>query len=127
MWIMFAYSGWNASAYIGSEIKDPVRNLPRSLFLGTSIVILLYVGLNLFYIYAIPPPEMEGVISISGLAAGNVFGRSFETVISIMIFFALFSSLSAFIILGPRVYFSMAKDGLFFRFAAQVHPVHQVP
>jgi APA family basic amino acid/polyamine antiporter len=127
MWIMFAYSGWNASAYIGSEIKDPTRNLPRSLFLGTGIVIVLYVGLNLFYIYAIPPPEMEGVISISGLAAGNVFGSSFEMVISILIFFALFSSLSAFIILGPRVYFSMAQDGLFFKFAGQVHPVHQVP
>ncbi|MFC2141921.1 APC family permease [Acidobacteriota bacterium] len=127
MWIMFAYSGWNASAYIGSEIKDPARNLPRSLFLGTSIVILLYVGLNLFYIYAIPPPEMEGVISVSSMAAGNVFGSSFEMVISILIFFALFSSLSAFIILGPRVYFSMAKDGLFFKFAAEIHPVHQVP
>ena len=83
MWIMFAYSGWNASAYIGSEIRDPRKNLPRSLFLGTSIVILLYVGLNLFYIYAIPPQDMEGVVSISGLAAGNVFGSSFEMVVSI--------------------------------------------
>jgi APA family basic amino acid/polyamine antiporter len=127
MWIMFAYSGWNASAYIGSEIRDPRKNLPRSLFLGTSIVILLYVGLNLFYIYAIPPQDMEGVVSVSGLAAGNVFGSSFEMVVSILIFFALFSSLSAFIILGPRVYFSMAKDGLFFRFASWIHPVHQVP
>ncbi len=127
MWIMFAYSGWNASAYIGSEIRNPRKNLPRSLFLGTSIVILLYMGLNLFYIYAIPPPEMEGVVSISGLAAGNVFGSSFDMVVSILIFFALFSSLSAFIILGPRVYFSMAKDGLFFKFASWIHPVHQVP
>ena len=127
MWIMFAYSGWNASAYIGSEIKNPQKNLPRSLFLGTSIVILLYVGLNLFYIYAIPPAEMEGVISVSGLAAGNIFGSSFERIVSILIFFALFSSLRAFIILGPRVYYSMAKDGLFFKFASQVHPVHQVP
>jgi len=127
MWIMFAYSGWNASAYIGSEIKNPQKNLPRSLFLGTCIVILLYVGLNLFYIYAIPPPEMEGVITVSGLAAGNVFGSSFERIVSILISFALFSSLSAFIILGPRVYYSMAKDGLFFKFASRVHPVHQVP
>jgi len=127
MWIMFAYSGWNASAYIGSEVKNPSRNLPRSLLLGTGIVILLYMGLNLFYIYAIPPAEMSGVISIGGLAAGNLFGKSFENILSILISFALFSSLSAFIILGPRVYYSMAKDKCFFKFASDVHPVHKVP
>jgi len=127
MWIMFAYSGWNASAYIGSEVKNPSRNLPRSLILGTGIVILLYFALNLFYIYAVPPAAMSGVISIGGLAAGNLFGKSFENVLSILISFALFSSLSAFIILGPRVYYSMAKDKCFFKFASDVHPVHKVP
>ena len=127
MWIMFAYSGWNAAAYIGSEIKNPAKNLPRSLILGTGIVILLYVSINLFYVYAVPPAEMEGVISIGGLAAGNVFGRSFDVVISVLISFALLSSLSAFIILGPRVYFSMAKDGLFFKFASKVHPKFGTP
>jgi len=127
MWIMFAYSGWNASAYIGSEVKNPSRNLPRSLLLGTGIVILLYMALNLFYIYAVPPADMSGVISIGGLAAGNLFGKSFENVLSVLISFALFSSLSAFIILGPRVYYSMAKDKCFFKFASDVHPVHKVP
>lgn len=127
MWIMFAYSGWNAAAYIGSEIKNPARNLPRSLLMGTGIVAALYVAFNLFYVYAVPPGEMEGVISIAGLAAGKLFGRSFEVVISILISFALFSSLSAFIILGPRVYYAMARDGLFFDFAASVHPTRRVP
>ncbi len=127
MWIMFAYSGWNASAYIGSEIKKPSKNLPSSLILGTGIVILLYFGLNLFYVYAIPPESMGGVISIGGLAVGNLFGQSFENFLSLLISFALFSSLSAFIILGPRVYYSMAKDGCFFRFVSKVHPVHHVP
>jgi APA family basic amino acid/polyamine antiporter len=127
MWIMFAYSGWNAAVYIGSEIKSPAKNLPRSLLVGTGMVMVLYVAFNLFYIYAVPPGEMEGVISIAGLAAAKVFGRSFEVVISILISFALFSSLSAFVILGPRVYFAMARDGLFFDFAAKVHPVYRVP
>ena len=127
MWIMFAYSGWNASAYIGSEVKNPSRNLPRSLILGTGIVILLYMGLNLFYIYAVPPADMSGVISIGGLAVGNLFGKSFENILSVMISFALFSSLSAFIILGPRVYYSMARDKCFFKFVSDVHPVHKVP
>jgi len=127
MWIMFAYSGWNASAYIGSEIKNPKKNLPLSLILGTGIVILLYLGLNLFYVYAAAPEEMSGVISIGGLAVSNLFGKSFESLLSVLISFALLSSLSAFIILGPRVYYSMAKDGYFFRFASKVHSVYRVP
>lgn len=127
MWIMFSYSGWNASAYIGSEVKNPRKNMPRSLLLGTGIVMLLYFCLNLLYIYAITPGDMEGVISIGGLAVGNLFGKSFESLLSVFISFALFSSLSAYIILGPRVYFSMAKDRAFFKFASDIHPKHGVP
>jgi len=135
MWIMFAYSGWNASAYIGSEVKNPKKNLPRSLILGTGIVIILYLCLNFLYIYAVSPvyidaasPEdMSGIESIGGLAAGNLFGKSFGNLFSILIAFALFSSLSAFIILGPRVYYSMARDGYFFKFAAKVHKDYHVP
>jgi len=127
MWIMFAYSGWNASTYLGAEIKDPVRILPRSLLYGTGIVILLYLGINLLYVYGINPEEMKGVISVGGLAMGNLFGKSAEILFSLLIAFALFSSLSAFIILGPRVYYSMAADGLFFRGVAKIHPKFQVP
>lgn len=127
MWIMFAYSGWNASAYVGSEIKNPEKNMPRSLILGTAAVIALYFCLNLFYVYGVEPEKMKGVISIAGLAAGNLFGKSFEAAISILISFALFSSLSAFIILGPRVYYAMAKDGYFFRFVADVDERYHVP
>lgn len=127
LWIMFAYSGWNASTYIGSEIKSPTKNLPLSLLLGTGIVMLLYVGLNVLYVYAAAPENMRGVISIGGLAAGSMFGKSVETFLSLLISFALFSSLSAFIILGPRVYYSMAKDGYFFKSISEVHPVFHVP
>lgn len=127
MWIMFAYSGWNASVYIGSEIKNPVRNLPKSLLLGTGLVILLYFLLNVLFIYAIEPAEMKGVISIGGLAVGKMFGQAAESLFSIMIAFALFSSISAFIILGPRVYFAMSNDGYFFKFASRIHPKYKVP
>jgi len=127
MWIMFAYSGWNASTYIGGEIKNPVKTLPGSLILGTGIVMLIYLGLNMLYIYSINTEEMKGVISVGGLAMGNLFGKSADTLFSLLISFALFSSLSAFIIIGPRVYFSMAKDGLFFKSAAKIHPKFLVP
>ncbi len=132
MWIMFAYSGWNASAYVGSEVRDPSRNLPRSLLLGTAIVMVLYAALNLFYIYAIPLAQIESIppadaISVGGLAVGNLFGKSAETALSLLISFALFSSLSAYLILGPRVYYSMARDGIFFKSIAYVDPKCSVP
>jgi APA family basic amino acid/polyamine antiporter len=127
MWIMFAYSGWNASTYIGSEITDPQRNIPRSLLLGTAMVMIMYIGLNIVFVVAIPPEAMKGVISIGGLAVKNLFGPAMEFAFSLMIAIALFSSLSAFIIIGPRVYYSMAREGYFFKFAARVHPKYQVP
>ncbi len=127
MWIMFAYSGWNASAYLGSEIEDPERNLPRSLLIGTGLVMFLYIMLNLLFIYAATPAEMSGVIAIGGLAAGNLFGTAMQRFISFLIALALFSSISAFIILGPRVYYAMARKGHFFRIAGRVHPVFKAP
>ncbi len=127
MWIMFAYSGWNASTYIGSEIKDPVKNIPRSLLYGTGIVMIMYVLLNIVFVYATPPEEMKDVISIGGLTVRNLWGSSMEFAFSLLIAFALFSSLSAFIIIGPRVYYSMAQDGYFFKFAAKIHPRYHVP
>jgi len=127
LWIMFAYSGWNASAYIGSEIRTPKKNLPLSLILGTGTVIVLYLALNLLYIYAVPMQEVSGTASIGGLAAAKLFGRSLEQIVSVFIAFALFSSLSAYIMLGPRVYFSMARDGAFFKFAAKIHPRYKTP
>lgn len=127
MWIMFAFSGWNASTYIGSEIRNPNRNLPFSLLLGTGVVILLYICLNMLFIYAIPPEKMKGVIAIGGLAVDNLFGKSTANLFSLLISFALLSSISAFIILGPRVYYSMATEGYFFKFVSKVHPESNVP
>jgi APA family basic amino acid/polyamine antiporter len=127
MWIMFAYSGWNAAGYVGSEIRDPGRNLPVSLVAGTGIVILLYLGLNVLFVYALPPGEMDGVIAVGGLAASRLWGRGGEAAVSALIAFALLSSISALIILGPRVYYAMARDGYFFRSLGKVHPVSRVP
>lgn len=127
MFVMFAYSGWNSATYIGSEIKNPGRVIPRSLLISTGIVMVLYLLLNLFFVYAIPPEKMVGEPQIGGMAAGNAFGPVAETVISLLISFALFSSLSAFIILGPRVYYSMAREGYFFKIFARVHSRYKVP
>lgn len=127
MFVMFAFSGWNSATYIGSEIKNPVKVIPRSLLISAAVVTVLYLLLNLFFIYAIPTNQMVGEPEIGGLAAGKAFGPVAETVLSLLISFALFSSLSAFIILGPRVYYSMAKDGYFYKSVARVNPKFGVP
>lgn len=127
LWIMFAYSGWNAATYIGSEVKNPGKNIPRALILGTISVMLIYFFLNLFFVYAVAPADMKGVVSIGGLAVGNAFGARAETIVSLLISFALFSSLSAYLILGPRVYYAMSKDGYFFKSISRIAPKSQVP
>jgi basic amino acid/polyamine antiporter, APA family len=127
IWIMFAYSGWNAATYLGGEAFRPKKNIPRSLIFGTSIVILLYLSLNTLYIYAIPPENFPGEVAVGATAVIHLFGKSAKYILSLLIAFALFSSISAFIVLGPRVYYAMAKEGYFFRFAARVSPKYLVP
>jgi APA family basic amino acid/polyamine antiporter len=90
-------------------------------------VVALYLALNLFYLYAVPPEDMAGVIPVAGLAVARAFGEGAGSVVSAVVAFALFSSLSAYMILGPRVYFSMARDGYFFRFASEVSSRFGVP
>ena len=121
MWIMFAYSGWNASTYVGSEVLNPVKNIPRSLITGTLFVTLIYVALNTLYVYAVPAGEMKGVISIGGLAANNLFNRTLDQFFSLFIALILLSAISVLTIIGPRVYYAMAQSGHFFGIAKKIN------
>lgn len=121
MWILFAYSGWNASTYMGSEVQNPIRNIPRSLITGTFAVTALYVLLNILYVYAVPAGEMKGVISIGGLTANKLFNRSMDQLFSLFIALILLSAISVLIIIGPRVYYAMARSGHFFGLARKVN------
>lgn len=125
--VMFAYSGWNASAYIAGELKNPRRTLPVSLLTGTGVVIVLYLAINLFIFRSLPFAEAKGVIAIVEKASVSALGDWMGEGLGILISLALLSSLSAYVIIGPRVYFAMARDRLFFPFAAEVHPRFLVP
>lgn len=127
IFVSFAYSGWNAAAYMGAEIRNPGINLGLALALGTLLVTALYLLLNIVFVYALQPEEMKGVIEIGSKAAVSLFGEDIATLISAAICFGLLSVMSAMIMAGPRVYFAMSKDKAFFRSFAKVHEKHGTP
>jgi APA family basic amino acid/polyamine antiporter len=113
MYVSFAYSGWNASAYIAGEIDKPQRTLPRSLLLGTGLVMVLYIGLNLVFLYAVPASAMAvdpDKQPVGDIAARALFGAKAGGLLSSLIALALMSTVSAMMMAGPRVYATMAAD-----------------
>lgn len=128
IFISFSYSGWNAAAYIGSEIKNPSRNLPLSLFWGTLVVMILYLLLNALFIYALPVAEMSKVGEEVGAAAAiSLFGEKKGSLFSAAITICLLSFISAMVLTGPRVYYAMAKDHAFPKFFGNVSRRHTTP
>jgi len=124
---MFAYSGWNAASYLAEEVREPARTLPRSLLLGTLIVVVLYLLLNLVYFAGAPLELLLGQVAVAEVAVRNLFGEGAAVWLAAMISIGLVSALSAYTMIGPRVYYAMARDELFFRFAAEVHPRFHTP
>jgi APA family basic amino acid/polyamine antiporter len=112
--VSFAYSGWNAAAYLGGEISRPARNIPLALASGTLLVTLLYLLLNLTFLYALAPGDMAGVLEVGERAALALFGPGISHLLAGAVALSLLSLISAMIMTGPRVYLAMAQDGLFF-------------
>jgi APA family basic amino acid/polyamine antiporter len=110
--VSFAYSGWNAAAYLAGEATDPRRTLPRALIIGTLAVAGLYLALNLLYFYALPSDSWQAVISVGKEAAQRLFGVSGGKLVSAIITVIIIGAMSAWTASGPRVYYAMARDGL---------------
>ncbi len=127
IFVSFAYSGWNAAGYLGGEIRWPERNLPRALVIGTMIVAVLYLALNIVFLYALAPVEMAGRADIGAMAATALFGPAAGRWLGLAISVGLMSVLSAMIMTGPRVYYAMARDGVFFRAFGRLSGLHQTP
>ena len=125
--VMFSYSGWNAAAYVAEEVRDPTRNVPRALALGTLVVVVIFVGLNALYVYALPIDAFAGTIKVGETVAAQLMGGSAGTVIGLIALVIILGSLSAMVLAGPRVYFAMARDGLFFPSVAKVHADYRTP
>jgi APA family basic amino acid/polyamine antiporter len=124
--VSYSYSGWNASSYMAGEIENPSRNLHRSLLLGTGIVTLLYVLLNLTFLLHADAGQMRGVKEVAYAPAAQIFGSSGASLISACIVLFLVSSVSSMVMTGPRVIATMGEDFSVLRFFAKKNS-RQVP
>ena len=124
---IFAYSGWNAVIYIAGEVKDPERNLPRALLWANLIVIALYLAVNVVYIYGVPVTEMKGALRVSEVATTALFGYQTSAWITAIITVSILGALNVVTMIGPRIYYAMARDGVFFKRLTRVHPTFGTP
>jgi APA family basic amino acid/polyamine antiporter len=126
--VMFAYSGWNAAAYVAEELREPGRNVPRALAVGTLAVIAIYFLLNALFLYVFPVDQLAKVQgSVLDVVADGLLGVQAGNIMGAVSVISLAASISAMTFAGPRVYYAMAQDGLFFRRAAEIHPRYRTP
>lgn len=129
----WGYEGWIALGFIGGEIKDARKNLPRALTIGISIIIIFYVLINTAYLYVMPIDEMLGRISADEnnitavLVVNKLLGNGGSYIISGMILISTFGCTNATILVSSRIYYAMAQKGLFFKKAAIAHPKNHTP
>lgn len=127
LFVMVGYSGWNAATYIAEELKEPEKTLPAALAIGTTLVTVLYVGLNLIFIYSTPVGALKGVAAPGKVSAMNLFGPGAAGLFSGLMAISIMSTVNAMVTIGPRVYYAMAKNGAFLKAAADVHPRWRTP
>jgi len=125
--VLWTYDGWYSVNCAAGEIKNPGKNIPRGLILGTLSVTLIYFLVNVVYVTALPVERMKGVARIGELASTQLFGPTATLFISGTIMISIFGCLSASILYGPRVFFAMAQDRCFFKSMRYVHPRYRVP
>jgi len=127
--IMWTYDGWADLSFMGGEVKDPGRTLPLALILGTSAIVVVYLLLNLAYMYLVPLAEMARSPLIAATAAERitVFGSAGAAVVSGVVMVSCLGALTGSMMTGPRIFFAMADRGLFFKAIARVSPRYQSP
>ena len=123
IFVSYAYSGWNASAYMAGEIENPQKNLPKSILSGTLIVMVLYILLNFIFLYTVPIAEMADsqgnpIIEIGALSAGKIFGNTGGNIMSLVISILLISTISSMVLAGPRVTMTIGEDIVALKFFA---------
>jgi APA family basic amino acid/polyamine antiporter len=124
---LFASDAWNNLTFTGGEVRNPQRNLPLALFLGTGLVTLIYLLCNIAYLHVLPIPQISQTDKIAASVAKAILGSTGNAVVSFAILISTFGCLNGLILSGPRVYYAMAKDRLFFKTVAEIHPRYHTP
>jgi amino acid transporter len=125
--VLWAYDGWADLSFASGEVKDPARNLPRAIILGTLALIAIYVLTNLAYLYVLPIEAVARSPLVAADTMMSLFGRAGVVLVSVFVMISSFSSLNGSMLASPRVFFAMADDGLLFQAIAKVHPRYQTP
>ncbi len=127
--VMWTYDGWSNLSFVGGEIRDPGRTLPKALILGTAAIVAIYLLINAAYLYLVPASEMPGVPLVAATAAERIpmFGAAGAAIISGIVMVSTFGSANGSLMTGPRVIFAMADRGLFFPIIARVSPRFKTP
>jgi APA family basic amino acid/polyamine antiporter len=125
--VWFTYSGWNAITYLGEELKSPDRNIPLACAAGVLITSILYLLMNIVYIYALPVESMSGIIRVAQPAMNRLWGDKASGLVSAIVALSILGCLNATIMVSARIYYAMAGDGLFFGGFAELHPRYGTP
>jgi APA family basic amino acid/polyamine antiporter len=125
--VLFAYGGWQTSSFLGGEVRDAQRILPRGLILGVLGVIAVYVSVNFVYLRVLGAPGLAATNTPASTVMGTLLGPGGRKLIAAGVAISAFGFLAQSMLTAPRVYFAMAEDGLFFRGVAWVHPRSRVP
>jgi APA family basic amino acid/polyamine antiporter len=124
---LWAYKGWEVVTFTAGEVRDPQRNLPLGLFLGTLTIVVLYLSANVAYLYALPISAIAASSRIAADAMSAAVGPIAASIVAGIILLSITGALNGTILTSPRVFFAMARDGLFFERIADVHPSRQTP
>lgn len=124
---LFAFGGWQMVTFSGGETVNPTRTIPRALIWGIATVTLVYIAMNAVYMYVLPFESVASSTRVAADAAEALFGYGGGVFVAGLVAFSTFGALSGIIMVGPRVYYSMARDGLFFDWAGRVHPRYRTP
>jgi APA family basic amino acid/polyamine antiporter len=119
--VIYTYDGWSAVIYFSEEVKEPARDIPRSMFGGVALVIAIYVLINIAFLRVVPLPTIAGEKLAAAAVAQAMFGLHANTIVRVVTIIALLSAANSTILMAPRVLHAMAKDGLFWRGAREVN------
>jgi APA family basic amino acid/polyamine antiporter len=125
--VFFSIGGWHQSTYVAGEAINPSRTVPRAMVLGVLTVTVMYLLINYVYMLLLPLADIASTKTVAGDAFSTIFPSWGSQAISILVALSVFGSIGIFTVSAPRVYFAMAKDGIFFKQLAQLHPRYKTP